>query len=136
MRAEPVRVRHRHPGPPDRTFEAAGDVAVGEETQPPPFGEPQPDPLHGGWGRVGGLPPPRECGAGLERGWARHDPTCLTTVSGNSVVPLGPTSMSVPVAGQTPQSKHGVQRQSSCSRPSSASCQSSQSQSRSSPESR
>ena len=38
--------------------------------------------------------------------------------------------------GHTPQSKHGVQRQSSCSYPVSASCQSFQSQSLSSPESR
>ena len=37
------------------------------------------------------------------------------TVSGSRVRPVGPTWISVPIAGQTPQSKHGVQRQSSTS---------------------
>ena len=40
-----------------------------------------------------------------------------STVSGSSVSPVGPIWMSVPICGQTPQSKHGVQRQSSTSTP-------------------
>jgi hypothetical protein len=48
---------------------------------------------------------------------------------------VGPISISVPIWGQTPQSKQGVQRQSSTSTSSSASCQSCQSHSLSSPES-
>src|SRR5205814_8929348 len=59
-----------------------------------------------------------------------------TGVSGRSLRPVVPIWISVSMPGQTPQSKHGVQRQSSCSYPVSASCQSFQSQSLSSPDSR
>ncbi len=58
------------------------------------------------------------------------------TVSGSSFLPVGPIWMWVSICGHTPQSKHGVQRQSSTSVSSRASCQSSHSQSLSSPESR
>ena len=58
VRAEAVRVRHRQPRPADGALEAAGDVAVGEEAQPPALGEPQPDARHGGRSGVGGLPRP------------------------------------------------------------------------------
>src|SRR3954451_16238348 len=60
----------------------------------------------------------------------------LTGVSGSSFLPVGPIWISVSIDGHTPQSKHGVQRQSSCSYSDSESCQSCQSQSLSSPESR
>lgn len=60
---------------------------------------------------------------------------CLT-VSGSNFFPVGPIWMDVSICGHTPQSKHGVHRQSSTSVSSRASCQSSQSQSLSRPESR
>ena len=60
----------------------------------------------------------------------------VSTVSGRRRLPVGPISISVFICGQTPQSKHGVHRQSSTSTSSSASCQSCHSQSLSSPESR
>src|SRR5215213_1007508 len=67
----------------------------------------------------------------------RNDSTpAPIAVSGSSVFPVGPTSISVPICGQTPQSKHGVHRQSSTSTSLTESCQSSHSQSLSSPESR
>ena len=74
-----------------------------------------------------------------ERGVAhRRGPRCSTgrDRQQRASPPRGPIWISVPVVGHTPQSKHGVQRQSSCSSEFRASCQSSQSQSRSSPESR
>lgn len=46
---------------------------------------------------------------------------CFTSAIGNSFLPVGPIWMLVSISGQTPQSKHGVQRQSSSSTSSSAS---------------
>ena len=60
----------------------------------------------------------------------------LPEVSGRSLRPVGPIWISVSMLGHTPQSKQGVQRQSSCSYCDSASRQSFQSHSLSSPESR
>ena len=56
-----------------------------------------------------------------------------TTVTGSSALPVGPTWISVPSCGQTPQSKHGVHRQSSTSCSARASCQSAHNQSLSNP---
>ena len=138
------------PPRPARTCAAAARSATTARTTPRTRGRgrgrrraPRATPAQAGQrGHVALVGDPDRCPAGLPAVLApasRSGPPLrrrFSTVSGSSVVPLGPTSMSVPVDGQTPQSKHGVQRQSSCSRPSSASCQSSQSQSRSSPESR
>ena len=60
----------------------------------------------------------------------------FTGVSGSSFLPVGPIWISVSMLGHTPQSKHGVQRQSSCSNSETESCQSFHSQSLSRPESR
>src|SRR5258708_7718458 len=79
-------------------------------------------------------PPPGTC-AGTAAG-ALGAPA---TVSGSSFAPVGPTWISVPIAGHTPHSKQGVQRQSSTSAAPDGSIASSQSRpspSRSRPPSR
>ena len=83
-------------------------------------------------GQVHGIPSGGRRYLPRHRGAVGHGPW---TLNGSSVRPVGPISIAVPIWGQTPQSKHGLQRQSSTSCSSRAACQSSQSQSRSSPES-
>src|SRR5262249_12418797 len=108
---------------------------------PPVFlvpGKPHP-PFLGFPNNRGPAPPPP---ASLRPPLTRHAQAPVrpgTVGNGSSVAPVGPVWISVPMAGQTPQSKHGVQRQSSTSRApdgSIESCQSCQSQSRSRPASR
>ena len=72
------------------TVEGTGEVAVAREAQPATLRVADPHPLHHRWRRrtvrLAGLAP--------------HQ----TGVSGRIVRPVGPTCVSVPIPGQTPQS--------------------------------
>ena len=112
MRAEPRAVGHRNGRAPQGTLERPLEVAVAGEPRPAPLGVTHPQPLD----RRNDLAVGNPLGHQRAGVWSRsaRAPAAIT-VSGSSCRPVGPTSMSVPSCGQTPQSKHGVQRQSSTS---------------------
>ncbi len=113
---------HRNPRTAQRALERPLEVSMAGEAKPTALGVPQSKPLDGrDWWR-------RRAVRATSRS-TRETPGGATGI-GSLTTPVGPIWICVPIWSHTPQSKHGVHRQSSTSTSSRASCQSSHSHSR------
>ncbi len=102
VRCETSGIGDRQTGPANSPFNSACDVSMTGETHPASLSVPDNQPDGGGARRCPAWC--RRAGGGVHPASAGPGAPAPATVSGSSLAPVGPVWISVPMAGQTPQS--------------------------------